>query len=60
MTQDIPPNAGDRAYVLFGDLIKGRWEKAGRETGRELARQARLDRWFARAGEGGGLRWQLN
>ena len=30
MTQDIPPDAADRARALFGDLIQGRWEKARR------------------------------
>ncbi len=49
MTQDIPPDARDRAYVLFGDLIEGRWEKAERELDARLRGQVRLDRWFARA-----------
>jgi hypothetical protein len=31
MTQDIPPDAENRARALFGDLIEGRWEKAYRE-----------------------------
>ena len=30
MTQDIPPDAADRARALFGDLIQGRWEEARR------------------------------
>jgi hypothetical protein len=49
MTQDIPPDARDRAYVLFGDLIEGRWEKAHRELDASLRGQVRLDRWSARA-----------
>jgi hypothetical protein len=47
--QDISPNARDRAQVLFGDLIEGRWEKASRELDPHLRGQVRLDQWFARA-----------
>jgi hypothetical protein len=49
MTQDIPPDARDRASALFGDLIEGRWEKADRELDASLRGQVHLDRWFARA-----------
>jgi hypothetical protein len=28
MTHEIPPNAMDRAYALFTDLIAGRWAQA--------------------------------
>jgi hypothetical protein len=30
MTQDIPPDAADRAHALFSDLIEGRWEEVHR------------------------------
>ena len=49
MTQDIPPDARDRASVLFSDLIEGHWEKADRELDASLRGQVHLDRWFARA-----------
>jgi hypothetical protein len=48
MTQDIPPDARDRARVLFGDLIEGRGEAVHRELDSSLRGQVRVD-WFARA-----------
>jgi hypothetical protein len=45
MTQDIPPDAADRAHALFGDLIEGRWEEVRREAAVRLG--DRVDR-FAR------------
>jgi|HubBroStandDraft_2_1064218.scaffolds.fasta_scaffold615776_1 hypothetical protein len=46
MTQDIPPDATDRARALFGDLIEGRWEEVRRETAVRLGDHV-MDR-FAR------------
>jgi hypothetical protein len=48
MTQDIPPDALDRAYVLLSDLIAGRWAEAHRELDARLREQVRPDA-FARA-----------
>jgi hypothetical protein len=45
MTQDIPPDAADRARALFGDLIQDRWEEVRRESAVRLG--DRVDR-FAR------------
>lgn len=45
MNQDIPPDARDRARVLFGDLIEGRWEKARREFSVSLRGQVDTDRF---------------
>jgi hypothetical protein len=48
MTQGIPPDAKDRAHVLFTDLIEGRGGKAHQELDASLRGQVRVD-WFARA-----------
>jgi hypothetical protein len=48
MTAAIPPDAADRAHVLFGDLIEGRGENVHRELDASLRSQMRVD-WFARA-----------
>jgi hypothetical protein len=32
MTQDIPPDAADRAHALFCDIIEDRWEGVRRES----------------------------
>jgi hypothetical protein len=48
MTQDIPPDAKDRAHVLFDDLIEGRAERVHRELDASLREQVRVE-WFARA-----------
>jgi hypothetical protein len=48
MTQDIPPDARDRARALFGDLIERRWENVDRELDASLRGQVRVD-WFDRA-----------
>ena len=45
MTQDIPPDASDRAHALFGDLIEDRWEVVRREAAGRLG--DRMDQ-FAR------------
>jgi hypothetical protein len=42
--QDLPPDMKDRARVLFGDLIEGRWEKARREFDVSLRGQADVNR----------------
>jgi hypothetical protein len=47
MTQDIPPDAADRAHALFGDIIEGRWEEVRRESNGRLGDQVVMDR-FAR------------
>jgi hypothetical protein len=44
MTQDIPPDAADRARALFGDLIEGRWAEVRRESGTRLGDHA-VDRF---------------
>jgi len=48
MTQDIPPDARDRAHALFGDLIEGRGENVHQELDASLRGQVRVD-WFDRA-----------
>ena len=48
MTQEIPPDAMDRAYVLFSDLIAGRWAEAHGELDARLRGQVSPDA-FARA-----------
>jgi hypothetical protein len=48
MTQEIPPETLDRAYVLFSDLIAGRWGKAHHELGARLRERMGPDA-FARA-----------
>jgi hypothetical protein len=47
MTQDIPPDAKDRARVLFTDLIEGRGDRVHQELDARLRGQVRADR-FAR------------
>jgi hypothetical protein len=47
MTQDIPPDAKDRAHMLFTDLIEGRGDRVHQELDARLRGQARAD-WFAR------------
>jgi hypothetical protein len=44
MSQDVPPDAEERARVLFGDLVEGRWEKACREFDVGLRRCMDVDR----------------
>jgi hypothetical protein len=46
MTQDIPPDAADRAHALFCDLIEGRWEEVW-ESDVRLGDHVTMDR-FAR------------
>ena len=48
MTQAIPPNAMDQAYVLFSELIAGRWAEAHKELDTRLRGQVGPDA-FARA-----------
>ena len=48
MTQEIPPDVLDRAYVLFCDLIEGRWAEAHQELDARLRERIRADA-FARA-----------
>jgi hypothetical protein len=48
VTQEIPPHAMDRAYVLFSHLIAGRWAEAQRELDARLREQVSPDA-FARA-----------
>jgi hypothetical protein len=43
MTQEIPPDAMDRAYVLFTELIAGRWAQAQRELDARLRGQVGPD-----------------
>ena len=47
MTQEIPPHAMDRAYVLFTELIAGRWAEAQRQLDARLRGQVGPDA-FAR------------
>jgi hypothetical protein len=47
VTQDIPPDAADRARALFGDFIKGRWGEARPELDARLGDHVVMDR-FAR------------
>jgi len=47
MTQDIPPDAKDRAHVLFTDLIEGRGDRVHQELDARLRGGVRVD-WFAR------------
>jgi hypothetical protein len=52
MTQEIPPDALDRAYTLISDLIEGRWEEARRGLDpriREKTSPAAFARAWARA-----------
>jgi hypothetical protein len=48
MTQEIPPDAMDRAYVLFTDLIAGRWAQVHQGLDARLRGQVSPDA-FARA-----------
>ena len=47
MTQPIPRGATDRACVLFGDLVEGRWEKVDGEFDASLRGQVDLARGWA-------------
>jgi hypothetical protein len=47
MTQEIPPDAADRARALFGDFIEGRRGEARPEFGARLGDHVFMDR-FAR------------
>ena len=47
MTQEIPPDAADRARALFGDFIEGRWGEARPEFDARLGDHVFMDR-FAR------------
>lgn len=47
MTQDIPPDAADRARALFDDFVEGRWGEARPEFDASVGDQAFVDR-FAR------------
>jgi hypothetical protein len=47
VTQDIPPDARNRAHALFGDLIDGRGENVHRELDACLRGQVRVA-WFDR------------
>jgi hypothetical protein len=52
MTKEIPPAAMDQAYVLFSELIAGRWAEAHRQLDARLRRQVSPDafaRTWARA-----------
>jgi hypothetical protein len=59
MTHDVPPGAEDRAHVLFGDLIEGRWEKARQEFDVTLRGHVDLNRlahgWTQVADSAGGF-----
>jgi hypothetical protein len=48
MTQEIPPDVLDRAYVLLSNLLAGRWAEAHQELDARLREQVRPDA-FARA-----------
>jgi hypothetical protein len=48
MIQEIPPAAMDQAYVLFSELIAGRWAEAHQELDARLREQVSSDA-FARA-----------
>ena len=48
MTQAMPPNVMDQAYVLLSELIAGRWVEAHQELNARLRGQVSPDA-FARA-----------
>ena len=45
MTERIPRDAMERACMLFGDLVEGRWEKADGELDATLRGQVFTDRF---------------
>ncbi|WP_203922103.1 DUF3887 domain-containing protein [Rugosimonospora africana] len=57
MTENLLPDAADRAVGLFSDLVAGRWERARRDFGERVA--SRLDAprlaavWAALSGRAG-------
>jgi len=59
MTQEIPPSALDRAYVLISDLIAGRWAEAHRELDARLRERMSPDAlaraWARAVGSVGGF-----
>jgi Protein of unknown function (DUF3887) len=57
MTHDVPPERGDQARALFGDLIAGRWEKAHQGlnvTMRAYADPGRIARGWTRVADRAG------
>jgi hypothetical protein len=45
VTQDIPPDASDRARALFGDFMEGRWAEARPEFDARLGDHLFMDRF---------------
>jgi hypothetical protein len=59
MPDDVPPDVGDRAQRLFGDLTEGRWERARSDFDMTMRERADPDRiaqgWANVAGSAGGF-----